>query len=471
MDIIKLDSGCISGTVLGEPGREIHVYRGIPYAAPPAGDLRWKPPQPVSAWHGIRECSVYSVQAAQTPEVNNPEADKIPSSEDCLYLNLLTPAKKATEKLPVMVWFHGGGFSSGNGNLTWCNSLGLPQHGVVLVSVNMRLSIFGLLVHPLLSRESPQGVSGNYMYLDMIAALKWIKRNIAAFGGDPNNVTIFGQSGGGSKVSGLMATPLAKGLFHRVIIQSGGLPHGLPLKDQEAVGEVLFEKLGVNRSSDPLAAARALDWKKIVEVTQTLSEEQGAKLSKKATGELFDTVVDGWFLTDTVLNIFKAGRQNAVPFILGATLGELYPPFPIVNGKELNFAKMIPEYVSMFGIAKDNVKKYAFVFNQVPGGWKQEGVTTRHAAELPFVFGALDDREFWKSMQVSFGAKSPMPIINDADRNISEIMMKMWVGFAKTGSPNVKGMVRWPAWDENTDQYLYIADNPEVREGYSKVAQ
>jgi para-nitrobenzyl esterase len=471
MDIIKLDTGHISGTVIGEPGREVRVYRGIPYAAPPVGDLRWKPPQPVTPWRGIRECTVYSVQAAQLPDPHTPDADKIPSSEDCLYLNMLTPARNPTEKLPVMVWLHGGGFSSGHGNFKWCNGPRLPQNGVVLVTVNMRLATFGLMAHPLLSRESPLGVSGNYMYLDMIAALEWVQRNIAAFGGDSDNVTIFGQSGGGSKVSGLMASPLAKGLFHRAIIQSGGLPHGTPLKEQETIGEALFAKLGINRVKDPLALARSFNWKKIIEATQALDKEQGEKLSQKATGELLDTAVDGWFLADTVGNIFKAGRQNSVPFILGANLGELNRPFPIIRGKELVFAKMIPEYVDMFsGTIKVNAKGYAFLFNQVPGGWKQEGVLSRHAMELPFVFGALDDAEFWNALYVSFGANSPVPLVTDADRRASENMMKIWTRFARTGDPNVKGLITWPAWDKDTDRYLYIADPLEVRTGYSRIA-
>jgi para-nitrobenzyl esterase len=472
MNIIKLDTGYISGTVIGEPGLEVRVYRGIPYAAPPVGDLRWKPPQPVTPWRGIRECTVYSVQAAQPPDRNTPDTQKVPSSEDCLYLNVLTPAKKTTEKLPVMIWLHGGGFSAGHGNFAWCNCPRLPQNGVVLVTVNMRLGPFGLMAHPLLSRESPLGISGNYMFLDMIAALKWVQRNIAAFGGDPNNVTIFGQSGGGSKVSGLMASPLAKGLFHKAIIQSGGLPHGTPLKGQEKIGEALFEKYGVNRATDPLAAARALDWDKIIEDTEALNIEQGRKLSKKVTGELFDTVVDGNFVADTVVNIFKAGRQNAVPFIIGATVGELSRPFPMAYGQEINFAKMMPEYVDLFsGTTKINVKGYAFIFNQVPSSWQQEGAVSCHAMELAFVFGVLDDTDFWKSLYTSARAKSPVPTISAADRRVSETMMKIWTKFAKTGDPNIKGMVTWPAWDKNTDQYLYIVDPLEVIAGFSKIAQ
>lgn len=222
MNPIKLDTGYISGTVAGQPGREVYVYRGIPYAAPPVGDLRWKPPQPEASWSGIRECTKFSIQAAQYPDVHaSDKMKKLPSSEDCLYLNVMTPAKKATDKLPVMVWFHGGGTRYGNGNSPISNNLGLPRHGVVIVTINHRLGILGLFAHPLISQESPRGVSGNYLFLDLIASLEWVKRNIAAFGGDPDNVTIFGQSGGGLKVAALLASPLAGGLFHRAIVQSG----------------------------------------------------------------------------------------------------------------------------------------------------------------------------------------------------------------------------------------------------------
>ncbi|MBN2239961.1 MAG: carboxylesterase family protein, partial [Dehalococcoidales bacterium] len=210
MEKIKLDSGYISGTVVGEPGKEVYCYRGIPYATPPIGELRWKPPQPAVPWDGILECTKYSVQAVQYPDRNLPEEDqKEESSEDCLYLNVHTPAKADTDCLPVMVWLHGGGLRYGNGNWSIYNSPGLPQHGVVLVTVNTRLGEMGLLAHPLLTKESPNNASGNYMFLDMIAALKWVQRNIAAFGGDPGNVTIFGESGGGDKVVCMLASPLA----------------------------------------------------------------------------------------------------------------------------------------------------------------------------------------------------------------------------------------------------------------------
>jgi para-nitrobenzyl esterase len=228
----------------------MHAYRGIPYAAPPVEIRRWKPPEPVTPWSGVRECTAYSIQAAQYPDVNVPTAQRIPCSEDCLYLNVLTPAKSPTAKLPVMVWFHGGGLRYGNGNWSLYNGLGLPRHGVVLVTVNGRLGMMGLMAHPLLSKESAKGVSGNYLFLDLIAALKWVQKNITAFGGDPDNVTIFGESGGGTKVISLVASPLAKGLFHRAICQSGGSTvRPMSVKEMESFGEKLFAKEPEGQSS------------------------------------------------------------------------------------------------------------------------------------------------------------------------------------------------------------------------------
>jgi len=470
MDIVKTESGYVSGTVVGDIGNEVNIYRGIPYAAPPVGALRWKPPQPVAPWSGIRECTVFSNQAPQylgptTPQVRNP----LKSSEDCLYLNVLTPAKKTGDKLPVMVWLHGGGFNIGHGNSAMFNSPKLPQNGVVLVTLNMRLGAIGLLAHPLLSKESLDGVSGNYMFLDMIAALQWIQRNIAAFGGDPGKITIFGESGGGGKVIGLLASPLAKGLFHRAICESGGMPHSTPLKELEERGEKLFERLGINKDADPLAAARALNPEKILKLVDTMNAEMHLPI----TQAFADSAVDGWFLTDRVIKVISEGKQNAVPVIMGATSGELTGPALKINGKEMIFPEMIPNYVAMLsGATKANVKGYAFVFNQVPGKWKEEGAVSCHGIELPYVFGALDIKEELESMKnglVPSGAKSDNPEPTELDEKVSKTMMRIWAQFAKTGDPNVKGLVRWPAYEAVTDQYLYIAEPLEVKIGFSKL--
>jgi para-nitrobenzyl esterase len=466
MDVIKTDAGYVSGTVLGEPGKEVHVYRGIPYASPPLGDLRWKPPQPPASWKDIRECTVFSRIAPQSPvfSIKDDTKDDRSSSEDCLYLNILTPARKDSDKLPVMVWLHGGGYANANGNDNGVNRVHLPQRGVVLVTVNMRLGPLGCLAHPLLSRESTKGISGNYLFLDMVSALKWVQKNISAFGGNPNNVTIFGVSGGSGKVVNLMASPLARGLFHRAIGQSGG-GGGTTLKEMEARGEKVFAKLGVDKEKDPLAAARTLPFEKITEAGQAVMAEM------KIPFGIWDSAVDGWFLPDTIADIFKAGRQNIVPFIMGANLGELTGPGVVM------MPQVIPHYVSLFtGANKAGGKGYAYIFNHVPAGWKKDGAVACHGMEMPYVFGDFDynNSDTWTIVSFSAktsGAKSPDPGLTDVDRKLSEMIMKVWVNFAKTGNPGLKGVIDWPAWDEATDQYFYITESPEVKSGFSRIVE
>jgi para-nitrobenzyl esterase len=469
MNPIKTENGYISGLVLGEAGKEVHVYRGIPYAAPPIGDLRWKPPQPVTPWSGTRQCTEFKPIAPQANLGELPPFPQIlPSSEDCLYLNILTPAKKTTDKLPVMVWMHGGGYQLGNASDPLVNALRLPQYGIVLVNVNMRLNTIGLLAHPLLSEESPKGVSGNYMFWDMLAALHWVQKNIAAFGGDPKNVTIFGESGGGAKVTNLMASPLAKGLFHRAICESGtsirAFSTSKPLKELEAMGEKFFAKLGVDKEKDPLAAARALPWEKIIETDNTLARE----LAMFEPEGLFEAGVDGWFLLDAPSNIFKTGKQNTVPLIVCANLGEVTGPGVLV------FPFLVPGYVDMLSsVSQAGQKGYAAIFDHVPAGWKREGCISTHAMELSYVFGDWDDKAGnWLMLYFlasQSGAKSPDPGLINIDRKVSEAMMAMWTQFAKTGNPSVKGLIDWPVWKPDTDLYLYIAEPLKVKSGFSKI--
>jgi para-nitrobenzyl esterase len=465
MEPVKLDTGYISGTMAGQPGQEVYVYRGIPYAAPPVGDLRWRPPQHAESWSGILECTEFRVQAAQYPDIHaSNKIQKLPSNEDCLYLNVQGPARKAKDKLPVMVWFHGGGTRYGNGNLPISNSLGLPQHGVVLVTVNSRLGILGLFAHSLISRESPQSVSGNYLFLDLIDSLKWVQRNIAAFGGNPDNVTIFGQSGGGLKVAAIIASPLAKGLFHRAIIQSGG-GRGLKptsLEAMEKFGDKFFNKLGVDKEKEPLASARALPWEIIIEFEQSLNVDLGPEYQFMGPWHLTE---DGWFMPGSIIEIFQTGQRNQVPYLVTADMGELTGPgLVIANGMISNYLKLL----SAPGQA--NSSGYAAVFDQVPVNWRQEGCVAAHGMELHYVFGSLDVAEAWEAHFDGFsfsGAKSPIPKISHADRKVSEAMMAIWTQFARTGNPSVKGLVDWPAWNKATDQYLYITDPLQVKTGYS----
>jgi para-nitrobenzyl esterase len=468
MDQVRLNAGSVSGLKASQNGQEFHVFRGIPYAAPPIGNLRWKPPEPAAPWTGVRECTKFSIQAAQYPDIHaSGKLQALPSSEDCLYLNVMTPAKESAEKLPVMVWFHGGGTRYGNGNLPISNSLGLPGHGVVLVTVNTRLGIFGLFAHPSISSESPHGASGNYLFLDMIASLQWVRQNIAAFGGDPNNVTIFGQSGGGLKVAALIASPLAKGLFHRAIIQSGGKHfEPMPQTELEKYGERFFARLGIDAKKNSLAAARALSWETIVEAEQALNVELGPDYEFMGPWAL---VQDGWFMPDSIFNMFRTGKRNEVPYLTTADMGELTGPGLVIADT------MIADYLAMLkSSVKPASRGYAAVFDRVPDNWRQEGCVAAHGMELHYMFGSLDVTEAWEAHYEGFtfsGAKSPVPTISNADRNVSEAMMTIWTQFARTGNPRVKGLIEWPAWDSSSDLYLSITSTLTVKSGYSDLTK
>jgi para-nitrobenzyl esterase len=468
MNPINLDTGYIIGSVASQTDKEIYIYKGIPYAAPPVGDLRWKPPQPAARWSGVRTCTEFSIQAAQYPDVNStPAMKKLPSSEDCLYLNVLTPARKPADKLPVMVWFHGGGLRYGNGNSSLCNNLGLPLHGVVQVNVNHRLGVMGLFAHPLLSMESSKHISGNYMFLDIIAALQWVQRNITAFGGDPKNVTIFGESGGGLKVATLMASPLAGGLFHRAIVESGGRVFDtIPPDEIEAFGEKLFRKLGINKEDNPLAAARRLPWTTIINTDQELNVELGPEYVFMGPWHI---VQDGWFLPDTLVNMFQTGRRNQIPYLMVSNKGELTGPGFVVADR------MIKDYLRLLtGPSTAGSEGYAAVFDQVPENWRREGCVAAHAMELHYLFGGLDDTEAWAAHMGGYtasGAKSSLPVISDSDRAVSENIMTIWTHFARTGNPSVKGLIRWPAWDQTNDEYLLITDPLQIKRGYSDLAK
>ncbi|MBN2240545.1 MAG: carboxylesterase family protein [Dehalococcoidales bacterium] len=461
MSTVKLDTGYISGTVTGEPGKEVRIYRGIPYAAPPVGDLRWKPPQPVTPWQDIRECTGFSLVSPQNP--NNPmDPDPLPISEDCLYLNVLTPAKNTSEKLPVLVWFHGGRFDGGNGNTPTSNSPGLPAKGIVLVSTNHRLGVMGLMASSDLSEESPHNVSGNYMFLDLIASLKWVQKNIVAFGGDPDNVTIAGFSGGGGKVIGMLTSPLAKGLFHKAIIESGSLymiHPGTPLKDAEALGDRLFEKLGVSN----LAEARALSWEKVVQAGMEIEMESG---EMTPTG-LCGFAVDGYVFPDSHEKIIAEGKHNAVPLLGVANYGESF-------GAGHLTPQQVPAYIDMFkGNNKVGVKGYACIFRMVPTGWRELGGTCGHGMEMHYVFNDLALPGVWRmSIITAFGETPPEGVTGDAgvtdeDRQDAEKVMAIWTEFMKTGSPGVAGLIDWPAWDESGDKYVEIGYPIQVKPGYS----
>jgi para-nitrobenzyl esterase len=468
IQLVKTDKGYVSGTIIGEPGKEVSIYRGIPYAAPPVGELRWKPPQPVKSWKGIRECTQMSAISPQIEPAGMVSGFTL--SEDCLYLNVLTPAKQPDEKLPVLVWMHGGGYASGCGNDKIWNSSRLPQNGAVVVTLTHRLGPIGLFAHEALSIESPKGVSGNYLFLDLIASLKWIQKNIAAFGGDPDNVTIFGESGGGAKVAVMMLSPLAKGLFHKAICESGtvlAILESKPLADLEKYGKEMFKQLGIDTSDNPLAQARSLPFSKIMEVSHEM-ESNGKQ--KMPAPFIWDAAVDGWLLPDNPKKLFASGRINHVPLLVSANQGELTGTGPLI------IPVLVPAYTEMLkSVIGQGNNGYAFIFDQVPAVWRKEGGVSVHSIELPYVFGDWDNTSgWWKSISMfvrQLGVKTADPRLGTVDKYVSEKVMEIWVNFAKNGKPSAKGIPSWPEYKEKSDQYMYVCDKFEVRTGFSKIVQ
>jgi para-nitrobenzyl esterase len=440
-DPVKIDSGLVSGTMGGNG--LVHIYRGIPYAAPPVGDLRWKPPQPVNPWTGVRQCIRFGSAGLQ-PSTNG----SFQGSEDCLYLNVYTPAKMASDRLPVMVWFPGGSNISGAAAL-YDGTL-LAQQGVVVVTVNYRLGPLGWLAHPLLSKESPNKVSGNYGLLDDVASLKWVQTNIAGFAGDAGNVTIFGESAGGCAVINLMASPLAKGLFQRAIVQSGLHTFTQSSVDAEKQGESLAARLGVSGAPDVLKALRAKSAEEIVaEGGKSLGKlwnEGGTKDFRPAA------VVDGWFLPDSPEKIFRDGNQQNVPLIIGLNSGDTTDFF--------GSASMLAGYMS---VAQPNV--YVYEFTRVPPGWSKAGIPALHGFELDYLFGTIDQIDAWGKNMTGVSPEVD-PVV---DGKVSKEMMALWTQFAATGDPSVKGTVSWLPYDLNSQQYLDIGETLQVKSGFSKV--
>ncbi|MGH9822911.1 MAG: carboxylesterase/lipase family protein [Blastocatellia bacterium] len=475
---IKVDSGMISGVLVGE-NKDVSVYKGIPYAAPPVGDLRWKAPQPVKAWTGVRECTEFGNAEPQPNILEMVYGMKLSkTSEDCLYLNVYVPAKRTSGKLPVMVWIHGGGFYLGEG--ATYDGENLARLGAIVVTINYRLGVFGFFAHPALSKQSGSGVSGNYGMLDQIAALKWVKRNIAAFGGDATRVTVFGESAGGMSVAMLMVSPLSEGLFHRAIIESGvGFGPARRMNDIEKLGTQLCDSLGVSKDADPIAALRSVS-------AEDLLKKAGAPL-----GGGFGPAVDGWFLPDDPAVIFAAGKEHGVPLIIGSNHNEgtillraipmrntqdyenyvkrafgaeadavlkLYPPSEGKDAMSIAdrvFSDRIAAGSEMFAESnsKLNPKSYLYHFTKSSNSPRFASLGAYHAAEIPYVFDA--NRESYH--------------FDDADKTLAKTMSAYWVRFAATGDPNEQGLPEWPKVEGASGRYIEFGT--EIKTGSQVVSQ
>ncbi|MEH6389917.1 carboxylesterase/lipase family protein [Pseudomonas profundi] len=456
--VVETTSGQLRGFEADESAWQ---FLGVPYAQPPLGDLRWKAPQPVSPWEGIREAISWSDQAAQNPALERFGEGGM--SEDSLYLNITAP--KDASSLPVMVWFHGGGFTSLTSNTKpFNNPLAVASKGVVQVSVNQRLGPFGYIAHPELSSESGYDGSGNYGQMDLIMALEWVRDNIAAFGGDPSNVTIFGESGGGRKVLSLMASPKAAGLFHKAISQSGTLiPDTRSLEAAESIGSQLQTRL--NAAS--LEEMRSRSWEDVVSAAATLVPY---------------TNVDNHYLPTTERVSFETDMDNDVPFMFTVNTNDT--PDPINTVKEV-FPWVAP---------LNSEPTYATLFAHQPAGWKARGVEAYHGAELAYMFnmpesvithyllGLVIDPATAESLVIEDlngngvpgSAGDPADIFasagfDETDEQVIERMLMIWTNFAKTGDPGIPGEIDYPEYEAQAQQYVELSDVAEVKSGMGDV--
>jgi para-nitrobenzyl esterase len=494
--IVKIDSGLVAGS-----GTAVRSYKGIPFAAPPVGDLRWKPPQPAKPWKGVRVANTFPAMCPQFQFIPGTQ------SEDCLGLNVWTPARSASEKLPVMVWIHGGGFIIGASSQSAYDGEPLAAQGVVVVSINYRLGIFGFLAHPALSKESPQGVSGNYGLLDMVAALEWVKRNIASFGGDPNNVTIFGESAGGTAVCLLMVVPQAQGLFHKVISESAAwMFYPVSHLKESWYGRMPMEKFGETHGTD-LAALRSKNTSEILKMAGM--PDMGGERAER--GEAYAPVVDGVVLPDDPARLFLAGKFAHVALIAGtnADEGTLMGGPPVHNLADLRkyaqktfgsqadgmlavypastdadaydtAAHASGDYVFLQGtrsvlraVSAGNTKSFSaakvrvsfrqnkvfqYQFTRVNGIGRRIKWGSFHASEVSYVFGTLPDSVYGTTAIMIGDFSVDADTYNDEDTKLSKAMNGAWVRFAKTGDPNGPGLAAWPPFTTSKESYLEFGD-------------
>lgn len=467
---VKTDAGIVEG--LTGWNQAISVFRGIPYAAPPVGELRWKAPQPVQPWEGVRPCYKWGNISYQMRRASEGGGDIIgnefycvdwPRDEDCLYLNVWTPAKSSDEKLPVGVYFHGGGYSQGYGHLNCYDGEGFAKRGCVIVTLNHRLGIFGYLAHPELTAENEHHISGNYGVLDLIAALQWVQRNISAFGGDPNRVTVFGQSGGGMKVTTMVTSPLARGLIHGAIMQSsGGLERtrgGMTttLDKAEISGADILKSMGL----DTLEKARAASQEELLDGVNAYR----ASHPEVDPMMMFCPIIDGYVFPRNWNDMILSGDFPDIPTMIGCTADEMsrklteLPSYEeVLKTSDFLFG---PGYQTQFlkAIRYQEDKEYALrMFNKsvmMTGGtqaadvaWCENlaalGKTPAYRYFLTLVPPGAQDAHHSAEHQYVFQTlpKSSRPYTG-RDWDLSNQLADYWANFIKSGNPNGPGLPQW----------------------------
>ncbi len=473
--IVQTANGKVEGTQNSD--KSVRVFKGIPFAAPPIGDLRWKAPQPAQNWSGVRKCDTFSASPMQSKPVpfmcwtEEFIAQPEPLSEDCLYLNVWTTASSEKAKQPVFVWIYGGGLSSGSSNCAIYDGEEMAKKGVVFVSINYRVGVFGFMAHPELSKESGHNTSGNYGFLDQMEALRWIKKNIAAFGGDPNNVTIAGQSAGSFSVNALVASPLAKGLFHKAIAQSGGLLSNRlskNLADSEKQGLVLMQKANATSIADLRKKSATEIW--------SISNEKGI--------DRFGTTFDGYVLPENVLQHFEKGLHNDVPLLTGWVTGDgaLMGPANTTFDKfkkdaQANYGHNSDEFLKIFAVTNDDEAKAAqtklglFQFAALPSHlWA--GFNKKHKSYLYQFSHVPPDKPNFPNYGAFHTSEVPYALHTlwkwnrtwqQTDLDLEKKMSDYWVNFAKTGNPNGAGLPEWKTYDKHSGNIMELGDTVILR--------
>ena len=477
---VRIDAGLVSG-IAGSTAN-MRVFKGIPFAAPPVGPLRWRPPQPVRSWAGVRSADQFGARCMQPSGGaggrGGATSTATPMSEDCLYLNVWTEAASASERRPVIVWSHGGALTVGSGSQL--DGEALARKGAVVVAYDYRLGPFGFFSHPELTKESERNASGNYGLMDLVAVLRWVQRNIAAFGGDPNRVTLMGQSGGGRLIRAVVASSQGKGLVHRAISQSAPvrIDRMWTRAESEAAGQAEAAKVG----AATLAALRAKPADEIQRGMQT--------------GRL---VVDGWYVTEDISITVAEGRHNRVDLLVGSNKDEanfvsLYPASPFFGLEKTTAQQFTDDARRRFGSnatafldlypagssddaaraslreafrdeAAWNAREWALAQTRAGGG----KAYLYYFVHQPPVAPGQPDRGAQHGAEIPYAFNSPAASWADVDRGLADAMSSYWVNFATRGDPNGAGLPHWPAFQPTARERLILGPKIEVGPGLDAV--
>ncbi|WBL21352.1 carboxylesterase/lipase family protein [Zunongwangia sp. HRR-M8] len=466
---IKVEGGFIKGY----NENDLTIFKGIPFAAPPVDELRWKAPQPVKKWEGIKNTTNFSNSPFQP---GNPVAGK---SEDCLYLNVWTPAKSKNENLPVMVWIYGGGFSFGSSAEPVCDGSSLAKKGVIVISIAYRVGPLGFLAHPELSKETESNTSGNYGLLDQIAGLKWVQNNIKSFGGNPDNVTIFGESAGGISVSMLCASPLAKGLFKGAISQSGG-SFG-PTRKTTYPGENM--KTLKQAEADGVEYLKKADVSSIEELRELPAEDLPMGMGMQSSWP----IVDGYVIPDAQYELYKDGNFNDVPVLIGynsdegASFSREKTPQQYIENVQNRYGKFSDKLIEAYPVSENKVSKTARDLTRDAAfgwhTWKWANLQSQKGNTNVFYYYFDKHPEYPKdSPQYGYGSPHGQDIayafmnlevvnkgdISASDKKLAELMGTYWTNFAKYGDPNSPSVPEWPSFSKNNPKVMYLDANPHL---------